>query len=222
MTAAPPAPASDAPARSAAATPPVVAPVPHSRFENIVGIATACLLLASGLSLIQAAGSATGGTAGLGLLLAYATGWPFGAVFVLVNAPFFALAVWRRGWAFTLRTVVAVAVVAGLVSVNHVLFSDFTVDPLYGSLLGNVIAGVGQLALFRHNTSIGGFGILALILQDRFGWRVGYVQLALDAAVLLASFAVLSPLLVLVSLAGAVVLNITVALNHRPGRYIGY
>ena len=77
-----------------------------------------------------------------------------------------------------------------------------------------------MLALFRHRASLGGFGILALYLQDRFGWRAGFVQLGLDGLVLTLSFFVASPFVILCSILAAVTLNLTLAINHRTDRYI--
>jgi uncharacterized membrane-anchored protein YitT (DUF2179 family) len=63
---------------------------------------------------------------------------------------------------------------------------------------------------------------LALLAQERFGWRAGYVQLGLDAVVIIASLTIVPTLVVALSAAGAVVLNLVLALNHRPGRYLGH
>jgi uncharacterized membrane-anchored protein YitT (DUF2179 family) len=81
--------------------------------------------------------------------------------------------------------------------------------------------GVGLLILFRHGASLGGINILALILQEKVGWRAGYVQMVIDVAIVLFSLTVVSPWVVLVSAAGAVVLNLVLALNHKQGRYLG-
>ena len=79
-----------------------------------------------------------------------------------------------------------------------------------------------MLILFRHRSSLGGFNTLALLVQERYGWRAGYVQLALDATVVAASFALVSPAMVALSALGAVVVNLVLALNHRPDRYLGH
>jgi uncharacterized membrane-anchored protein YitT (DUF2179 family) len=94
-------------------------------------------------------------------------------------------------------------------------------DPFYAAVVGNVLCGVGILILFRHRASLGGFNIVALILQDRFGLRAGYVLMAVDTVVVLVSLVAVPPLNVLVSALGAVLLNLILALNHRPGRYLG-
>jgi len=80
---------------------------------------------------------------------------------------------------------------------------------------------VGLLILFRHQSSLGGFNILALLLQEKLKWRAGYVQMVLDVAIVLAALALVSPVMVLLSAAGATLLNFILALNHRPGRYLG-
>jgi uncharacterized membrane-anchored protein YitT (DUF2179 family) len=79
-----------------------------------------------------------------------------------------------------------------------------------------------MLMLFRHRSSLGGLNTLALIVQDRVGWRAGYVQMAFDVVIITASLFVVPPANVLLSATGAVVLNIVLALNHRPGRYLGH
>jgi uncharacterized membrane-anchored protein YitT (DUF2179 family) len=81
--------------------------------------------------------------------------------------------------------------------------------------------GIGLLVLFRHDASLGGFNILALHLQKRFGWRAGLVQLGLDLLLLMSSALLLAPLAIVVSLVCAAVLNLCLAVNHRPGRYTG-
>ena len=195
--------------------------VPHSRSEDVAAVLTGALLASFGLYLLESGGAVTGGTPGLGLLLAEVTVLPFALAYALVNVPFVLLAVLRRGWRFTARSATAVALLAGFSYVHPLALPLADVHPVYAVLLGNLLAGVGLVVLFRHGSSLGGFAVVALECQDRFGWTAGYVQLACDALVLLLSAAVVAPLVVLLSVAGAVVLNVVLAVNHRPGRYLG-
>ncbi|MEU8620197.1 YitT family protein [Streptomyces sp. NPDC048623] len=207
------------------ATPTTVAaagPVKHSRVEDVVGILTGTFIASLGLFLLRTSGTVTGGTAGLALLLSYAVDVPFGVIFLAVNLPFFALAVRKKGWDFTIRTALSVGLVSLLASLHPAEIAEIDIDPVYAALVGNLLAGVGLLVLFRHRSSLGGFNILALIMQERFGVRAGYVQMVLDVLVVAASLAVVSPLQVLISAVGAIVLNVVLALNHRPGRYTGF
>jgi uncharacterized membrane-anchored protein YitT (DUF2179 family) len=192
----------------------------HSVVEDVLAILTGTITTSLGLFLLKSAGAVTGGTAGLSLLVSYATALPFPVLLLAVNAPFFALAFWKKGVAFTVRTIITVGLLSLFSSIIPSLVAFERIDAVFGILVGNLLAGVGMLILFRHGSSLGGFNVLALLVQEKFGWRAGYVQMGLDVTVVLASFAVVSPWIVLVSAAGAAVLNLVLALNHRPGRYI--
>jgi len=196
-------------------------PLAHSFVEDVLGLATGTVVASIGLFLLKSTGAVTGGTAGLALLLSYVVPVPFGVIFLAVNLPFFALAAWKKGWNFTIRTAASVALVSVLSLINPLAVVIDHLDPVWSVLAGNLLAGMGLLVLFRHRASLGGFNILALLLQERFGWRAGYVQMALDVTLVVCAFAVVPPLTVLLSAAGAVVLNLVLALNHRPGRYTG-
>jgi uncharacterized membrane-anchored protein YitT (DUF2179 family) len=60
-----------------------------------------------------------------------------------------------------------------------------------------------------------------MFLQERFAWRAGYVQLGLDLIILVVAFFVLNPTSVALSVLGALVVNMILAINHKPGRYLG-
>ena len=79
----------------------------------------------------------------------------------------------------------------------------------------------GLLMLFRHKASLGGVNILALFLQERFGLRAGAVQMGIDAIIVLGAIFVVTPDKVALSVLGAVMLNLVLALNHRSDRYVG-
>jgi uncharacterized membrane-anchored protein YitT (DUF2179 family) len=125
------------------------------------------------------------------------------------------------GWRFGLRTFIAVGLVSLFTWATPFWLRIETVEPLYAALAGGSLMGLGLLALFRHRTGLGGINILALYLQERHGIRAGWFQLAVDGAILVAAFLLLPPSRVVVSLAGTAVLNLILAVNHKPGRYLG-
>jgi uncharacterized membrane-anchored protein YitT (DUF2179 family) len=137
-----------------------------------------------------------------------------------VNLPFYWVAYRRLGLAFTLKTFITVALTSFFTDVLPGLIPIGDINPLVAALFGGLLIGTGMLALFRHRASLGGFGILALYLQDKFGWRAGLVQLALDGVVLTVSFFVATPFVIACSILAAVTLNLTLAINHRTDRYI--
>ena len=93
-------------------------------------------------------------------------------------------------------------------------------SPPLAAVLGGLLCGAGMLILFRHHASLGGFNVLVLYLQDRFGWRAGKVQMALDSLIVLGGLVVADPQRVALSVLGAGVLNLALTINHRPGRYM--
>lgn len=193
----------------------------HRLYEDALAILLGTLMVSIGVALFSKAMIMTGGAAGLALLLQYATGLEFGLLFSLINLPFYWLAFNRMGFRFTLRTFVAVGIVSLLVQATPLWLDIASVQPVYAALAGGSIMGLGLLALARHRTAIGGVNILALYLQEKRGWRAGWVQLSIDAGIFLAAAFVLPPDRLAISLIGTLVLNAVLGMNHKPGRYMG-
>jgi uncharacterized membrane-anchored protein YitT (DUF2179 family) len=196
-------------------------PSQHTAFEDAQAIVTGTLFIALGVAMLARAGLLAGGTAGLAFLVHYATGWGFGVVFFVLNLPFYFLALRAMGWAFTIKTFCAIAALSLFTELMPYVVRFEQLRPLYAGVMGGFLVGAGLLMLFRHKASLGGINILALYLQQRHGWRAGKVQMAIDCAIVLAAFAVVEPPLIAISVLGAVALNLVVAVNHRPGRYLG-
>lgn len=192
----------------------------HSVLEDAQGITASVISTAFGLALYQAVGLVTSGMAGLALVLSYATGIDAGVLFWTLNLPFYLLAILRMGWAFTIKTFLAISLLSVLVSVQGQWFSLATLHIGYAAIAGAVLIGFGLLGLFRHRSSLGGIGILALYLQDRLGWRPGITQLVFDLGIVAIGFLVLPWGAMLWSLVGAIVLNLFLTVNHRLDRYI--
>ncbi len=194
----------------------------HAWSDDLLALGTGTLFIALGLAMFQRAGLLTGGTAGIALLAHYASGWPFGALFFAINLPFYLLAWKRLGPAFALKTFASVSLLSLLATaVPH--WADIArVDPWFAAVGGGLLMGAGFLMLFRHHASLGGLNVLVLWLQQRFGWRAGWVQLGIDATILAASVAWVEPRRIGLSIVGALALNLTLALNHRPGRYAAF
>lgn len=199
----------------------IATPERHSAYEDAIAIVVGTLFMALGVVIYTKAVLLAGSTAGLALLLQYASGVGFWWLFFAINLPFYILAVKKLGWAFTLRTFAAVTLVSIFTRLTSELVSFAHLDPLYAAVMGGALSGAGLLILFRHRTGLGGINVLAIYLQDRFGIRAGYFQLAVDLAILAAAFFVIPLDRLALSVLGAVIVNMTLAINHRPGRYLG-
>lgn len=196
------------------------APKTYTLFEDVQGLILASAQAALGIHLLRAAGIMTGGSAGMALIISYATGWNFSAVFFAVNLPFFALAYRFRGLSFCLKSVSTVVLVSIMAELLGPLLQVHDIHPATAAVLFGVSTGIGLLGLFRHKGSLGGMSIMALILQDRYGIKAGYTQMAHD----LALFAIAAFIIPLDSLAwsalGMIIVNAVIAINHRRDWYV--
>ena len=192
----------------------------YSHLEDLQGLFVAAAQAALGIHLLRAAGLVTGGTAGAALILSYVSGLSFGVVFFAINIPFYAFAYFARGLPFALKSLATVSLVSVMAEALKPFMHVDQIHPGIAALLFGVSAGVGLLGLFRHQGSLGGVSIVAVILQDKFGFRAGWTQLIHDLVLFVIASFILAPQQVLWSLLGALVLNFVIAMNHRRDWYV--
>lgn len=191
----------------------------HSPFEDAQAIFTGTLFVSLALILFAQVGLLTGGTAGVAFLLHYATGVSLGKLFFLINLPFYWFAWVRMGREFTFKTFIAISMLSAMVEWSPKLFAIDRLHPGYAAVLGGLLLGSGCLFLARHRASLGGATIVTLYLQKTYGWRAGKVQMGIDCAIVLLALAAIDPVRVAYSVLAAVVMNLFIWVNHRPGRY---
>lgn len=207
--------------------PPTEAYMHHTHFENALAILIGTFLVSFGLALFKYAGILIGGTAGISLIIHYATNGAFGWIFFLINLPFYLLAIKKMGWSFTWHTFIGVFLISVFTEMHasllHIetLQKTILMNPFYIAVIGGMVMAMGFIALFRHHTSLGGISILALYAQEYLGVRAGWVLLGTDIIIVFSGFLYASAEQVAASILGAVVINIIILINHRPGRYIG-
>ncbi|MEO0358462.1 MAG: YitT family protein [Pseudomonadota bacterium] len=126
----------------------------------------------------------------------------------------------QMGLTFTLKSLAAVATLSVLTEVLPITVMVGPIDPAMGIVIFGIVTSVGLIAVFWHGASIGGITILGLVLQEKGVAKVGHIQMAFDVALFATAFWILPNSMVLWSLAGAVILNVMVVLNHRYDRYI--
>lgn len=194
--------------------------VAHTPLEDLQGLSIGCFLTSVGLVFLTQLGFLTGQTAGIALLIAYPMGWSFGPVFFLINLPFYFFAYKRLGLEFTLKSGLCVTAVSVLSDTLPQFIVFESLDPIIGTLVFGVTVGLGLLACFRHKGSLGGMGVLALVIQDSTGFKAGYTQLLVDAAIFTVAIFIFPASVVAYSFLGAVVLNGVIAFNHRRDRYV--
>ena len=170
--------------------------------------------------MLTSAGLITGQTAGLAVIIAYLTGYSFGTVFFLINLPFYFLAYKRLGAEFTIKSLISVTMLSVVTEFLPYGFAIQSLSPALAAVIFGALVGLGLLAMFRHNGSLGGLGVVALLVQDTTGFKAGWVQLITDAVIFSVSLFLFPASVVGYSLLGALVLNLIITFNHRRDRYI--
>lgn len=191
----------------------------HTRKEDIIALLVGSLLVALGVFFLSSAHLITGGTTGLALLLSQLTLLSFGTLYFCINLPFYLLAWVRFGKPFAINSLIAGALVSIFADQLHHFIQLTYIDDVFSAIVGGLLLGIGMLILFRHRSSLGGFNVLCLLIQAKTGISVGKTQMVLDCSIVFASLFFVSPWILILSIVGAIVLNLTLAMNHKPTRY---
>lgn len=190
--------------------------------DDIQGLFIGALVLSIGLAFLKSSELLIGGTAGIAFLLHYSLDWNFGLTLFFINTPFYLLGIKRKGWAFTLKTLLSVLLVGVFTELIPLVLNIDFINPVFGAIGGGLLLGTGMLIIFRHNASLGGFNILVLIIQENYGISAGKVQMVLDALIVMAGLWLVPMPLFLASILAVVLLNFVIGVNRKPNRYAGF
>lgn len=191
----------------------------HRFYEDVMALFCAGVMVSFGVTLFNSHQLITGGTAGLAIIGMHFTSLSFGALFFLINVPFYFIAWTQLSKRFTINTFISVTMVSLMTEYMPMLIQIEEVHPVFAATVGGMLIGVGLLIMFRHKSSLGGLGILALFLQNKYSIRAGNFGLLVDTLILSSSLLMYSFDVVLLSVMGAITLNLLIAVNHKPGRY---
>ncbi|WP_289032171.1 YitT family protein [uncultured Paraglaciecola sp.] len=192
----------------------------HKFYEDVLGLICGSLLVSLGLVLLSENSLLSPGTAGLAMALDTLLPLNFGQIFFVINIPFYYLS-WRQmGWSFTLKTFISVTLVAIMTQVFPMLVQFNHTSIVFSSVVGGILIGLGVLAMFRHKSSLGGIGILAFYLQNRYSISAGKFQMAADITIVCSSYFLTNITGLVFSVLAAFLLNLVIAVNHKEGRYI--
>ena len=138
----------------------------------------------------------SGGTAGIGAIIQYATGFPMQYTYFIINVGLLFVAVKELGVRFCLKTIYAVfALTFSLELVQELLYSfNFDALSLLGqeatfeaSIIGACFCGMGIGICFVNGGSTGGTDIIAAIINKYRDVSLGRVIMYIDVAVVVSS-----------------------------------
>lgn len=206
----------------AAAMPKDNSKIKHTFFQDWFGIISATSMVVLGLILLKTAHVATGGAAGLALLLSYVVDIPVGVLFSLLNLPFFIFGYFFMGRDFTVKTVIANLLVMVLTMGAAKVINISYINPIFAAIFGGIAIGIGILGQARHHTGAGGIGIVAIYLQEKYGINPGKTILSTDIMILMSTFLVFDIYHVALSVLSAICISLMLLTFHKPGLYTGY
>lgn len=135
---------------------------------------------------------AEGGVVGLGIILFHKFGIPLWVTTLGLNVPIMALGVKVKGWKLLWRSLLGVAAFSFFLGVTSGL-PPVTSQTVLAIVYGGITMGIGLGLVLRSGGTTGGTDILAIVAQQKFGFSVGTMVMAIDALVLLAAGITFSP-----------------------------
>ncbi|HOP03988.1 MAG TPA: YitT family protein [Tenuifilaceae bacterium] len=136
-----------------------------------------------------------GGVSGIGALVYYATGFPVGYTYFIINIGLILVAIKMLGASFGVKTIFGVVTGAFLLSILQPLIQiPIVEDKFLSAIIGGILAGVGLGIIFTQGGSTGGTDIIAMIINKYRNISPGRVILLCDVFIIGSSFLVLTEL----------------------------
>lgn len=136
-----------------------------------------------------------GGVSGIGALVYYATGFPVGYTYLLINIGLILVAIKVLGANFGVKTIFGVAAGAILLSLlQSLIHLPVVEDKFLSAIIGGILSGVGLGIVFTQGGSTGGTDIIAMIINKYRNISPGRVILMCDVFIIGSSFLVLTEL----------------------------
>jgi len=168
---------------------------------NLFLITLGSIIIGIGLkAVVIPNGMITGGFSGTGILLFYYTqSLTPGIWYFILNIPVFIL-----GWLFISRRFLFYSLYGAIILTIAIDFIQFEIpvkDLVLAVLAGGTIIGAGAGIIFRSLGSAGGNDIISVILNQKFGIRIGTYNFGFNFVLFFFSFGLLDTDLILYSMA---------------------
>jgi uncharacterized membrane-anchored protein YitT (DUF2179 family) len=135
------------------------------------------------------------GVSGIGALIFYASGFPVGYTYLIINIFLLLIALRILGASFGVKTVFGVAAVSLFLSVLQSLIKiPIVEDKFLSAIIGGALCGLGIGIIFTQGGSTGGTDIIAMIVTRYRNTSPGRVILLCDVFIIGSSYLVLTDL----------------------------
>ena len=143
-------------------------------------------------SIVQSSGGIGGGASGLAMLVQYATGFPMGIGYTIINAILIVLSIVIVGRNFGMKSIWGIASIALWLNLFKLFLPDNLLgladDKLLSAILAGVLSGIGVGLCFLQGGSTGGTDIVAMIINKYRRVSYGRVVMVSDFAIIGSSY----------------------------------
>ncbi len=130
-----------------------------------------------------------GGVTGLSALIYYATGFPVGVTFFLINIVLIILGIKNLGLAFGIRTIYGTIMISIFLSVlQQYITEPFVSDRFMATIIGAMMGGASVGLVFSQGGSTGGTDIIAMIINKYRNISPGKLILYMDVLIISSSY----------------------------------
>ena len=134
-----------------------------------------------------------GGVSGIASLLFYAFGLPPAVMIMLINTALLLIAFRALSKQFTIRTIVGVSLLSGLVALFQWVFTTYPIitpgeDRFMHLVIGAMMGGAGLGIVFAHNGSTGGTDIIVALINKHSNMSIGRALQLVDICVICSSY----------------------------------
>jgi uncharacterized membrane-anchored protein YitT (DUF2179 family) len=132
---------------------------------------------------------ATGGTAGLAIVLNYLLPIPIGFLMGLINLPLLILSLKYLGRQFAIDSIVCIFLVMIFIEILTQIFHlpAFSHHLFLSTMYGGIAIGAGLGFIFKGGASAGGGSIIAKIIASKTSFKASNVILIIDAVVVISA-----------------------------------
>ena len=155
--------------------------------KDLLYITAGAIFLAMGLVFFLVPNKiATGGVAGLAIVVHYLTSFPTGLTMLVLNIPLLVVGLIYLGKKFLLRTIIAIILASFFIDffAINLKFPRLTDQLMLATIYGGVFVGIGLALVFKADASAGGGTVVARIISQKTRFKTGQVLFAIDVFVI--------------------------------------
>ena len=130
-----------------------------------------------------------GGVSGVAAIIYFATKFPAGVTYLLVNTALILAAMKIVNVSFAMKSVYGVVVFSFLLGLFQQIFTEPLVnDTLLATIVGAILSGIGSGIVFTQGGSAGGTDLIAMMVTSRRNISPGRVIMMIDVVVISSLF----------------------------------